>query len=473
MVATVLIGKDSKGAGVVAKIFDGAQVDGGITRDLRGTIANRWVLLDGALVLKTTNDMVIRLSRHAASDGAIWTWLGCYQQASFPDNVRGGTYIGSGVVEQGHLLHARAAVSYATNLLTWLYEFRDKSTDILAMSVLDIDPKAMETLPEDLVLAEPAVQGLRPQPVRLFIDLQAFGTKSTFDAKLLELIDEAQRLPEFAGFGELLIGNTPALADQARRSGAYRIYTPDQWRAEVQRRERELSMARDRAVDAMSTRKTALRDARPGTTVPSAWQEHIQRPVAPRGETSMEGLRAEIQALETRLGSRFDELLSMLRSRPVSARSVGILAKWWPFSVEAGLMLALLVALMALAAVLLVGRGNHEVEVPGRAPANATGAAPQVCEPTSIPLGTLNEEAIRKLDDERLCLNTALDVIESRIRVVAAVRDGRTVERPSEDKGGVDAGITTITPHQVRTHGGARSHSAEADAPPMATTRGP
>ena len=118
MVATVLVGRSATGPGVTAKIFNlrdagASQAD---SDTLRHKAVNEWALLNGAVVPTTPSEMIIKLSRHAIAKDQVWTWIACYGTARFPDNERGGTYIGCGVLERDEFLDATRTLQYVIDI---------------------------------------------------------------------------------------------------------------------------------------------------------------------------------------------------------------------------------------------------------------------------------------------------------------------------------------------------------------------
>ncbi len=114
MVATVLVGK-AQGSPVSSPGFSIFGKAAGVQARRRICATGLWtsgLVLHDSVVPRSTQEMVYRLSRHADSSSDIWTLIGCYSQAHFPDNTRGGTYIGCGVLERGQMLDPQLSLQY-------------------------------------------------------------------------------------------------------------------------------------------------------------------------------------------------------------------------------------------------------------------------------------------------------------------------------------------------------------------------
>lgn len=232
MTITVIVGKDRSGPGVTAKIFEPEQRYGvPVGPDLRTKIVTDWALLHGSVIPTSSNQMVYRISRHLLHADTVWTWVGCYGQAHFPNNARGGTYIGCGVLEAADMVDSDAALQYVLQVFQKLEAAKKPNTGILSASVFDFSESALGIEKTSLSAGEQYQprSGLQPGKRKLFLDLHLIQDQALFSAGLCKFFWDAQRRPEYSEYSELVIGNNSPLADRAQESRAFDVSTPDAW----------------------------------------------------------------------------------------------------------------------------------------------------------------------------------------------------------------------------------------------------
>jgi hypothetical protein len=265
---------------------------------------------------------------------------------------------------------------------------------ILAHSIFDVNEQALGIGTPDLIGSSPQRKaGLKPGKRRLFLDLHQFKRSDEFEPELVELVLNAQWRVEFSDYWELIIGNSPALADRARQSAAYDVFSPEEWKFRKQ-------AARGAALPAVAAGPKESAPT-PVAAAPSVVHDNSPQPVSSPADATWETIRDDIRSLALRVEyaeSKLQQVLAGPRDKP--AKTAGSLFGRWNWA-----------AVLLLGTVLVVGVLVYSTR-------SASSSVMQPCAKVSLSTDVLMDYEKRMAANEIQCLEAEADTAQRRIEVL-------------------------------------------------------
>lgn len=212
-----LIGRNRETRGVVPRVIP---VKENSDLNPRWDIASEQSLLLGQGCVPTGPlDRVVKLAT-LVNDGNVRMWFGCYFAADFPDNSRGGTYVGAGVLVDGTFISIEAATRYVLQILARMQGLV-RPGGLIFESVYDFDLQALGANDADIFrnTRDDARVALSPgYQKQLFVDASGDSVDWTNSPQLVDLLKRVVKLPSLSSCSAVLVSNSREVAINAEDS---------------------------------------------------------------------------------------------------------------------------------------------------------------------------------------------------------------------------------------------------------------
>ncbi len=228
VLSAVLIGRNQQTRGVVPRVIPvKGYGDSGPRWDI--TIEQAVLLGQGSVPVAPQERVVKFITM--VDEGSVYMWFGCYCAANFPDNDRGGTYVGAGVLVEGTLISLSAATRYVLQIMAKMRRLV-RPDGLLLESVYDLNLDELGVSDTNLFIDakdDTRIALSAHSTNHLFVDASSEDwvdwSSNTHLGALLARIGRSSQLPKF---GAVLISNSKRAALSAADSRRFTVLDPGQ-----------------------------------------------------------------------------------------------------------------------------------------------------------------------------------------------------------------------------------------------------